>query len=167
MRSEHKSHFCLHASRPFQNGCPRESKLVHTLRSMKFAWALVFPRGRYLTPPGYFANGSRSKTGSLELIIFIHHANFWTNDEFERFENCHHNLILEQRWQSLPMKPQQYLVDSSQRFEQLFLRAVFWMFYALSSCSCVPKFLLTVEWGANYRPGPNSGQSDRLLNYMY
>ena len=80
---------------PFQTEDPREFKLVHIPRIMKFAWVLVFPRGRYLTPPGLFASGSRSKTGSLELIIFINHANFWTNDEFERCENCHHNLILE------------------------------------------------------------------------
>ena len=74
---------------------PRDSQLFHVVKILNIPWGHFLSGGRYLTPPGLFASGSRSKTGSLELIIFINHANFWTNDEFERCENCHHNLILE------------------------------------------------------------------------
>ena len=113
MRSEHKSHFRLYATSFSQNHESRECQLFRIVRSLNFP-CLIFLFGlRYLTPPGLFESGSRSKTGSLEWIILINHANFWTNDEFERFENFHHNRILEQRWQRVPIKPQQYRLDST------------------------------------------------------
>ena len=86
------------APSPFQNVASGEFKNICIVRSLSFAGCHVLSGLRYPTPPGLFATGWRLKYSSLESIIYINHANFWTNDAFERFENFHHNRILEQRW---------------------------------------------------------------------
>ena len=70
-----------------------------------------------------------------------------------------------------PSRPSQYCLLTLDRWSSFLSPEKYWegvkIFHAESRRLILSGLIFRLEWGANYRPGQNSGQWDRLLNYMY